>query len=241
MRIRPTSTIQRRLFPAFMQVSLLVTPPESNFKVVVYKDEQVERMPDTSSLAIHHEALCLLFAPFALLATLASAVAIRDATTIPHGTDKVIKSTTFKGRPFIQSTCKVDDSVLTSRNVKDESVLTKRNLDICGAPCTTYCNGGTGGPNPNDCTAIATAMENNGGFLIPQGDMVIYSLGSCQTYVINTDNQDLFYCSDQSNWAGVINYVAWNCQASSPGGPYNGGSCHFYDNTGIGWVQVQTV
>lgn len=34
--------------------------------------------------------------------------------------------------------------------------------------------------------------------------------------------------------AGVIDYLAFNCQASTPGGPFFGGSCHFYNNAAIG-------
>lgn len=33
---------------------------------------------------------------------------------------------------------------------------------------------------------------------------------------------------------GVVNYLAWNCQSSTSGGPYSGGSCHWYDDASIG-------
>jgi hypothetical protein len=63
----------------------------------------------------------------------------------------------------------------------------------------------------------------------------------------NLSGQDIYYCFDYSNcahglraldrwrWrrqtgAGVVNYLAWNCQGTQGD---NGGSCHFYDNTGI--------
>ncbi|KIM94412.1 hypothetical protein OIDMADRAFT_34970 [Oidiodendron maius Zn] len=181
---------------------------------------------------------------FAFIATLASATAIPGAIKSPaecvSGTETIANSTSIDGVLFTQGQCQLDSSILSSRNAKSESSLTERNIDLCGAPCTTYCNGGTGGPNPNDCSALASAIQNNGGFTVSPGTAIYYTLGSCQAYIINNDNQDIYYCSDEGDFAGVINYLAFNCQASTPGGPYLGGSCHFYDNTGIGWVQVQT-
>lgn len=196
------------------------------------------------------------------------------------------------------STCQTDPSQLVTRNealeaaTKAKRVLAKRNIDLCGAPCTTYCNGGTGGPNPNgkpieiilptitsllsskkegqekkrrtkpplmnvfpfpkDCTTLANVLDSwGGGFTIDSGHTIYWSTSSCQAYMINTNSQGEYYCYDIHDRmfefpsllplcilttlvGGVIEYLAWNCQASSPGGPYSGGSCHFYDNTGIG-------
>lgn len=45
---------------------------------------------------------------------------------------------------------KLDDDPASTRKARsDETSLTKRNMDVCGAPCTTYCSKGVGGPNPN--------------------------------------------------------------------------------------------
>ncbi|KAF2994334.1 hypothetical protein E8E14_002893 [Neopestalotiopsis sp. 37M] len=173
---------------------------------------------------------------------MASALAVEARHVLPAvcepGTETILNSTTIDGKEFVASAC------ATSASVKARAIvgeLTARNRNLCGAPCTTYCNSGTGGPNPNDCSSLASSIQNNGGFTLSPGYTYYWSWGSCQAYIVNKESQDQYYCYDQSNFAGVINYLAWNCQASSSGGPYHGGSCHFYDNTGIGWVEVQTV
>ncbi|EKM54024.1 uncharacterized protein PHACADRAFT_122718, partial [Phanerochaete carnosa HHB-10118-sp] len=135
----------------------------------------------------------------------------------------LVESIEVNGIPFTQQTCESNVVTSATSEVRDEGTasLTKRNLDLRGAPCTTYCNEGIGGPNPNDCSVLASQWQNDGSFTIGSG----YT--ACR---VDTSDQDLYYCYDSSDWAGVVNYLAWNCQASSPGGSYNGGSCRFYDN-----------
>ncbi|KAI0203369.1 hypothetical protein F4808DRAFT_467429 [Astrocystis sublimbata] len=184
-----------------------------------------------------------------LLATLSRVTALPAASEAARwvpGTEKQISSADVNGTTVITSTCRIAPEFLQSRNVQppeESGLLQKRNRNLCGAPCTTYCNAGEGGPNPYDCSAVASAIENQGGFTIPAGVTITFftsPVNSCEAYIMNTSNEDQYYCKDNNNLAGVINYLAFNCQASSGGGPYKGGSCDFYDNTGIGWVEVQT-
>jgi hypothetical protein len=81
------------------------------------------------------------------------------------------------------------------------------------------------------------------------GYVYYWTHGSCQVYMNNKlqPAQDIYYCYDYGNCAsslscairvltpsvpvaGVVNYLAWNCQGTTG---HNGGSCHFYDNTGV--------
>ncbi|KAI1146097.1 hypothetical protein F4825DRAFT_456827 [Nemania diffusa] len=157
------------------------------------------------------------------------------------GTEVVVNTVEVDGQTVTTSQCDLVLSQRQSRNARyARPVLSARNRDLCGAPCTTYCNGGTGGPNPFDCSALAAAIQNNGGFNIAPHTTQFTTLASCQAWIVNNEDEDQYYCDDQNNYAGVINYLAFNCQASTPGGSYNGGSCHFYDNPYIGYVQVGT-
>lgn len=66
------------------------------------------------------------------------------------GTVALIKNIDVDGIPFTQQTCESNAAPNAASEARDEGTsLTKRNLDMCGAPCTTYCNEGAGGPNPN--------------------------------------------------------------------------------------------
>ncbi|KIP07112.1 hypothetical protein PHLGIDRAFT_118362 [Phlebiopsis gigantea 11061_1 CR5-6] len=159
-----------------------------------------------------------------------------------EGTSQLISSEDIDGKPYTVHGC--TPKAGTSPTRRDDGglgvSLVKKNDDLCGAPCTTYCNSGSGGPNPNDCTAMSNAQANQGTFLISPGTAIYWTYASCQVYMNNrlSPAQDIVYCYDWNNWAGVVNYVAWNCQGTTGD---NGGSCHFYDNTGISWLQVQTV
>ncbi|KAI1082493.1 hypothetical protein F5B20DRAFT_578158 [Whalleya microplaca] len=169
-----------------------------------------------------------------------SASAIREASSPPSvcapGTDVIVNSTVVDGQVLYHGACQTAQD-LKVRAVKDE--LMKRDRNVCGAPCTTYCNSGTGGPDPNDCSSLASGLPS-GGFTLGAGQIRYWNWGSCQAYLTNKASEGMYECYDQGSLGGIINYLAWNCQASTSGGPYLGGSCHFYDNTGIGWVQVET-
>ncbi|GJE97413.1 hypothetical protein PsYK624_136300 [Phanerochaete sordida] len=175
-------------------------------------------------------------------AVLVSAVAV-DTVKSPEvcvpGTEKLVTSRDVNGKQYSVHTCEtVAGAAPQAEAPGNGTSLTKRDQNLCGAPCTTYCNRGTGGPNPNDCSTLASENQNNGQFDLPAGQTWYWNYGTCQVWQINTSGGNEYYCYDQNNWAGVVNYLAWNCQESTGG--YAGGSCHFYDNTGVGWVEVQT-
>lgn len=65
------------------------------------------------------------------------------------GTEVVIDTVEVNGQTLTTSQCDLVLSQRQSRNPRHaRPVLSARNRNLCGAPCTTYCNGGTGGPNP---------------------------------------------------------------------------------------------
>ncbi|KAI1734560.1 glycoside hydrolase superfamily [Xylaria scruposa] len=164
------------------------------------------------------------------------------------GTEVVVDTVEVDGQTVTTSQCDLVPSQRQSRNARHaRPVLSARNRNLCGAPCTTYCNGGTGGPDPygtsnplHNCSALAAAHNDGGGFNIAPHSIQYISMASCRAWIVNNSDEDQYYCSDQNNYAGVINYLAFNCQASTGGGPYDGGSCHFYDNPYIGYVEVGT-
>jgi hypothetical protein len=72
-----------------------------------------------------------------------------------EGTSKLINSTmSADGKEATVHSCKTNPDVPASAGPASadpavRSGLFRRNMDLCGAPCTTYCNSGSGGPNPN--------------------------------------------------------------------------------------------
>ncbi|KIP07106.1 hypothetical protein PHLGIDRAFT_430031 [Phlebiopsis gigantea 11061_1 CR5-6] len=166
--------------------------------------------------------------------------AVTEPDICVEGTAVLIHSKDIDGKPYTVHSCTLKAG--TSPTRRDDGLgvsLVKKNDDLCGAPCTTYCNGGSGGPNPKDCETMANAESGMGTFTITPGSAFIWSYASCQATMNNelSPRQDIVYCYDWKNWAGVVNYLAWNCQGTHGD---NGGSCHFYDNTAISWIQVQT-
>lgn len=199
------------------------------------------------------------------------------------GTEVVVNTVEVDGQTVTTSQCDLVLSQRQSRNARyARPVLSARNRDLCGAPCTTYCNGGTGGPNPFGMSTHLRSVQD----IMPYHRLyahllyhlllrllctcsghskqwwfqyrasydTIHDFGELpsldcqqwgrrpillwwpeQLWVVEPDN--VFNNSDLTDIdpdAGVINYLAFNCQASTPGGSYNGGSCHFYDNPYIG-------
>lgn len=154
------------------------------------------------------------------------------------GTLSVVNSTVVDGKPLTHQVCESIADTTEAR--RDEgTTLTKRNIDLCGAPCTTYCSTGIGGPNPNDCVKLANQYKNAGTFIASPGYTYFWNYGSCDVYMNNNSGQDLYYCYDTGDWAGIVKYVAQHCQATH--GNYNGGTCRFYDSTSIAQIGVQTV
>jgi hypothetical protein len=96
---------------------------------------------------------------------------------------------------------------------------------------------------------MISAHANWGSVTLASGYTYYWTSGSCQSYMNNKlqPAQDIYYCYEYNNYtscpscyahvliwstqvAGIVNYLAWNCQGSSG---HNGGSCHFYDSTDI--------
>ncbi|KAF9526787.1 hypothetical protein CPB83DRAFT_794296 [Crepidotus variabilis] len=115
-------------------------------------------------------------------------------------------------------------------------------LNVCGKNCTTNCfipSGG--GPNPNECNVIADALryesQNTGAIFQVQngttGNSVLMTYRSCKTFFTNQDLGPLEYC--RTDWADLVDYVAFNCQATQNA---HGGNCIATDQRWF--VQVQT-
>ncbi|GJE97428.1 hypothetical protein PsYK624_136470 [Phanerochaete sordida] len=177
----------------------------------------------------------------ALVAASANAVAIPDniAEVCKPGTEVVHNSTDIEGKPLTFTTCDLKE-VPAARSFDEGSSLEKRaaGYDLCGAPCTTVCHGGTGGPNPNDCQTLANNHANDGEFTVSYGTFGWWTYGSCAAGLANHWGADVYYCWDTKNLAGVISYLAWNCQSTQHA---NGGQCNFNNNpNGLGYVIVET-
>ncbi|KZS97295.1 hypothetical protein SISNIDRAFT_493458 [Sistotremastrum niveocremeum HHB9708] len=169
-----------------------------------------------------------------LVSTAAGAILERSPLLCEDGSEATILSEKIvDGKPLVHAAC----PVTTVEKREPETSLTKRGYDLCGAPCTTYCIGGSGGPNPNDCSVIATDYHNDGEFTLTANNYLIWTYGSCEISMY-ANGQDIVYCWDYNNLAGVINYVAWNCQSQENA---KGGTCQFYGNTDISYVKVETV
>ncbi|OCH88829.1 hypothetical protein OBBRIDRAFT_836274 [Obba rivulosa] len=116
-----------------------------------------------------------------------------------------------------------------------------RQNDVCGAACTTYCwTPSGGGPDPNDCTVIQDALlydsENTGPLFsldpATNTSMIVMTYNTCQTYILDQTNSSLTYC--RSDWATLVNYIAFNCQATQNA---HGGVCVADDQRW--YIQVQ--
>ncbi|ESK96884.1 hypothetical protein Moror_6462 [Moniliophthora roreri MCA 2997] len=101
--------------------------------------------------------------------------------------------------------------------------------NVCGAPCNTNCfTPAGGGPDPNDCHVIADALlfafQNTAPlFVVGTGtnNTIVMTYRSCQTFFVNqATSVNLEYC--RSDWAAVLDWVAFNCQATQNA---HGGNC----------------
>ncbi|KDQ50524.1 hypothetical protein JAAARDRAFT_199924 [Jaapia argillacea MUCL 33604] len=159
--------------------------------------------------------------------------------TCPDGSSAaVISSFEYKGKPLTTYSCHVvatANSTPAARAVRRDTTLTKRGYDLCGAPCTTYCyNPAGGGPDPNDCQALADGFDGSG-YTVPAGYALIWSYGSCEVYQSNilSPAEDIYYC--YNDLAGIITYIGWNCQATQNA---HGGYCDFDNDNSISAVLV---
>ncbi|KAH7924205.1 hypothetical protein BV22DRAFT_1196128 [Leucogyrophana mollusca] len=129
--------------------------------------------------------------------------------------------------------------VSCSNHLQRRSEFVKRQTDVCGGACTTNCFAPAGnGPDPNDCQVIADALlyaSQNGEplFDIDAGTSGIYmQYQTCQSYFLNQASYNETYC--RSDWAEVIEYVAFNCQSQQNA---HGGNCVASDQSWF--IQIQ--
>lgn len=174
-------------------------------------------------------------------------VALVVASTRAGGADKIadickpgtvttVNATSIDGIPVTHTTCELKDPAPPQARDDATSLTKKSGYDLCGAPCTTHCHAGSGGPNPNDCSTLANEYVNDGTFVVPSGYYGSWSYASC--WMSNYHGTDLVYCYDSNNWAGVVNYLAWHCQGTTGD---NGGQCDFYNEpSSFGYVIVET-
>ncbi|KDQ50526.1 hypothetical protein JAAARDRAFT_41986 [Jaapia argillacea MUCL 33604] len=151
----------------------------------------------------------------------------------------VIDSFEYEGKPLTTYSCPVvapENSTPAERAVKRDTSLTKRTYDLCGASCTTYCyTPAGGGPNPNDCQTLANGFS--GDYTMTAGYYYTWTYGSCEVQQSNiiSPAQDIYYC--YSDLAGVVSYIAWNCQATQNA---HGGYCDFYNDNSVSDILVFT-
>ncbi|KZS97258.1 hypothetical protein SISNIDRAFT_482187 [Sistotremastrum niveocremeum HHB9708] len=179
-----------------------------------------------------------------LFSTVFAAVLETVPTYCPDGTEAtLVSSQILDGAPLTHTVCNATAVAKRTPEIgasvaRDlDTSLTKRGYDLCGAPCTTVCSKGSGGPNPKDCEAIAKANQGAGEFSLTQGYFYQFNYKSCRV-VLQAVDQDIVYCWDKKNLAGVIDFVATHCQAKQKA---NGGTCEFLGNTKTAYVQVETV
>ncbi|KIK64070.1 hypothetical protein GYMLUDRAFT_241285 [Collybiopsis luxurians FD-317 M1] len=145
------------------------------------------------------------------------------------GEDKHVKLQTF--------TCPL---ATESKVMPAKRDLESRQTNVCGNTCQTFCFPPSGGgPNPNDCHVIANALRfdsQNIGALFEIGsgtnNTVALQYSSCLSFYVNQDPFDQLYC--RTAWAGVIDWVAPNCQATQNA---HGGLCVATDQQFF--IQVQ--
>ncbi|KAI6041826.1 hypothetical protein EDC04DRAFT_2892726 [Pisolithus marmoratus] len=113
-----------------------------------------------------------------------------------------------------------------------DSVALAALTNVCGHTCNTNCfTPAGGGPDPNDCQVIANALlyanQNTGtNFNITVGSPIYMQYASCETFFVNQASYNETYC--RNDWASVIEYVAFNCQAQQNA---HGGNCVASDQT----------
>ncbi|KAG1753213.1 hypothetical protein EDB19DRAFT_1902864 [Suillus lakei] len=141
--------------------------------------------------------------------------------------NKAIISTSFIGE---NSDVQVD--TVACSNTIEKRDLSTRQTNVCADTCTTNCfTPSGGGPNPYDCQVISDALlynsqNNEALFNITSGTAIYMQYSTCQTFFVNQASYSETYCS--SNWANVVEYVAFNCQSTQNA---HGGNCVPPDQT----------
>lgn len=119
----------------------------------------------------------------------------------------------------------------------------------CGAPCSSSCYQGLGGPNPNDCQHIANSLysQNPQLFVLNPNNFVLLSYQSCGTGIQNQIAASSIGCPqtmiyDYTDWGAVAQYLAWSCQAAqyARGGRCTGNTGLYQPGTNDFYIQVYT-
>jgi len=156
--------------------------------------------------------------------------------TLPPGLQSVCSSPKVASETYIGKDKNVKVETIqcaepprvSSRDAGD-SLVEKRQTNVCGATCTTNCfTPSGGGPNPNDCHVITEALifdsQNDGDLFTmnPANNTAVITMtfSSCATFIVDQAGIPLTYC--RSDWASVLDFVAFNCQSTQNA---HGGNC----------------
>ncbi|KAI0641246.1 hypothetical protein C8Q79DRAFT_1014656 [Trametes meyenii] len=209
------------------------------------------------ALGVALHPVLLLFATrsmksFALLSCLsyvlaASAISLGNVATVAtECKDETVAAETYIGEAKdVKVTYSHCGSVpLVNAEGEVVSSLTKRQdpVNVCGAPCNTFCfNPSGGGPNEDDCKVIADALLfdsqsigplfNITAFNTPTGKITM-QYQSCLTYFLNQDSSELEYC--RNDWSSLVTWLASDCNAANNA---HGGLCVAQDQRW--YIQVQ--
>ncbi|KAI0325388.1 hypothetical protein GY45DRAFT_1374787 [Cubamyces sp. BRFM 1775] len=175
----------------------------------------------------------------------ASAAALGSEASLSVCENEVVASETYIGKDnnvkLTTSHCDAAPHVSSHG-----TLLSKRQsnppINVCAHPCDTYCfNPSGGGPNEDDCAVIADALlydDQNGGALFnitgsgSPTDKITMQYGSCLTYFLNQDLDELTYC--RYDWASLVTWLAGDCNAANNA---HGGLCVANDQSW--YIQVQ--
>ncbi|EGO19772.1 hypothetical protein SERLADRAFT_400865 [Serpula lacrymans var. lacrymans S7.9] len=145
--------------------------------------------------------------------------------------------------PLVNSATKdVKSSFVSCSNslVPSPQLASNASTNVCGANCTTNCfTPSGGGPDPNDCQVISNALLYETNNSVPTFNATLNTTGvymqyqTCETFFLNQATTNLTYCNQ--DWAQVVEYVAFNCQATQNA---HGGNCVADDQRWF--IQVQT-
>ncbi|KAG1739881.1 uncharacterized protein EDB91DRAFT_1248642 [Suillus paluster] len=172
------------------------------------------------------------FLQFAIAAVFAAVAVQASSFTCEN---KAVISSSFIGE---NSDVKVE--TLGCSNTIQKRGLEARQTNVCADTCTTNCfTPSGGGPDPYDCQVISDALlydsQNIGAlFNITTATTLYMQYATCETFFVNQASYTETYC--RTNWANVVEYVAFNCQSQQNA---HGGNCVTSDQTWF--IQVQTV
>ncbi|KAI0791902.1 hypothetical protein C8Q75DRAFT_732281 [Abortiporus biennis] len=170
---------------------------------------------------------------------LASSIAIPDEM---YCREPVVVSTSYVGQNKNVKMEVLQCDTIDPHIIADSLVKRQTSTNVCGATCNTNCFAPSGGgPNPNDCNVIENALrydaQNIGNqFQVRSANntgAIAMTYATCKTFIDNLVGGNLTYC--RNDWATVLHWVAWNCQATQNA---HGGNCFAVDQRWL--IQVNT-